>query len=130
VDFSQYNAFFVVIPNEFSLLGKMIETKFIELFGRKIARDVATYEQIKHAMTVVPHEKELFLCFGNTDHRQFSEHQIDLPVFDREHYGPMMLSAYWTVGRIQKSLPDYFRDNIANYCNNNTDFTISPIVSS
>jgi hypothetical protein len=37
----------------------LFRVKFIELFGRKIARDVFSYEQMKHAITVVPNKKEL-----------------------------------------------------------------------
>lgn len=41
----------------------MLETKFIELFGRKVARDVFSYEQMRHATTVVQDKEELFICF-------------------------------------------------------------------
>lgn len=44
----------------------MLETKFIELFGRKVARDIFSYEQMKHATTVIQDEGELFICFGNS----------------------------------------------------------------
>jgi glucosamine 6-phosphate synthetase-like amidotransferase/phosphosugar isomerase protein len=42
--FEKYTSFCIVLPNQFVLLREMIETKFIELFGRKVARDVFTYE--------------------------------------------------------------------------------------
>ena len=126
-DFSRFSSFFVVIPNEFALLKNMIETKFIELFGRKVARDVATFEQIKHAMTVIPDDNELFVVFGNEKNQQFGKNQLDLPIFDRENYGPMMLGAYFTVGKIQRALPNYFMENIAQYCEN-SEYSISPLV--
>lgn len=65
IDFSQFSSFFLVIPDEFVLLREMFEVKFIELFGRKVARDIFSYEQMKHATTVVKDSGELFLCFGN-----------------------------------------------------------------
>lgn len=65
LDFSQFSSFFLVIPDQFVLLREMFEVKFIELFGRKVARDVFSYEQMKHATTVVQDDHELFLCFGN-----------------------------------------------------------------
>lgn len=65
INFAEYSSFFIVIPNEFVLLREMFETKFIELFGRKVARDIFSYEQMKHATTVVQDDRELFLCFGN-----------------------------------------------------------------
>jgi hypothetical protein len=65
VHFSDFTSFFIVLPDQFVLLREMIEVKFIELFGRKVARDIFTYEQMRHATTVVQDERELFLCFGN-----------------------------------------------------------------
>lgn len=127
VDFSEFESFFVVIPSEFALLKNMIETKFIELFGRRVARDVATYEQITHAMTVVPSERELFLCFGNEDRGRYGEHQVNIPIFDREHYAPMMLLAYFVVGQIQNALPPYFFEHIERYCEA-SPYAIAPIV--
>lgn len=56
IDFSKYNSFCIVIPDQFVLIREMFETKFIELFGRKVARDVFSYEQMKHATTVVQEE--------------------------------------------------------------------------
>ena len=111
VDFSRFSSFFVVIPNEFALLKNMIETKFIELFGRK----------------VIPDDNELFVVFGNEKNQQFGKNQLDLPIFDRENYGPMMLGAYFTVGKIQRALPNYFMENIAQYCEN-SEYSISPLV--
>ena len=97
IDFTKYKSFFIVLPNEFVLLREMLEIKFIELFGRKIARDVFTYEQMKHATTVVPDEDELFLCFGNTTGIQYGKNQVNLPIFDNEHYSSMMLVGYYLV---------------------------------
>lgn len=127
VSLDQYNGFVIVLPNSFALLKDMISTKFIELFGRRVARDIATYEQMKHAITVVPSETELFLCFGNEAHIQYGAHQIDLPVFDTEHYGPMMLAAYWVVGQIQNALPPYFKEHLVSYCEH-AHYPLSPIV--
>jgi hypothetical protein len=66
LDFASFSSFFIVLPDQFVLLREMFEVKFIELFGRKVARDIFTYEQMRHATTVVQDSRELFLCFGNT----------------------------------------------------------------
>lgn len=97
IDFTKYKSFFIVLPDEFVLLREMLEIKFIELFGRKIARDVFTYEQMKHATTVVPDIDELFICFGNTTGIQYGKNQVNLPIFDSEHYSSMMLVGYYLV---------------------------------
>ena len=81
IDFTKYNSFCIVIPDQFVLIREMFETKFIELFGRKVARDVFSYEQMKHATTVVQDDQELFICFGNSTNIRYGENQIDLPIF-------------------------------------------------
>jgi hypothetical protein len=131
IDFWDFTSFFVVLPNEFVLLREMIEVKFIELFGRKIARDVFSYEQMKHATTVVQDEKELFLCFGNTTGIVYGANQINLPIFNENDYAAMMLVAYYLVGLIQKSFPPYFMESIENYtirAKDQSGFNIGPWV--
>ena len=81
INFADYSSFLIVIPNEFVLLREMFETKFIELFGRKVARDIFSYEQMKHATTVIQDDKELFLCFGNTTGIVYGVNQVNLPIF-------------------------------------------------
>lgn len=76
---SQYHSFFLVIPDEYVLLREMFEVKFIELFGRKIARDIFTYEQMKHATTVVEDDHELFITIGE-NHAQYGKNQLKLPL--------------------------------------------------
>ncbi len=131
IDFTKYTSFCIVIPDQFVLIREMFETKFIELFGRKVARDVFTYEQMKHATTVVQEEWELFICFGNSTGIRYGEHQIDLPIFDTESYAAMMLVGYYVIGKIQVAFPPYFMDSIDDYCvraKAQSGFNISPIV--
>lgn len=131
INFAEYSSFFIVIPNEFVLLREMFETKFIELFGRKLARDIFSYEQMKHATTVVQDDKELFVCFGNTIGIRYGDNQIDLPIFDTKSYAAMMLVGYYVVGKIQTALPPYFMDSIADYCTRakaQSGFNIAPWV--
>ena len=84
VDWKSFTSFFIVLPDRFVLLREMLEVKFIELFGRKVAHDTFSYEQMKHATTVIQDEKELFLCFGNTTKIQYGKNQIDLPIFSED----------------------------------------------
>ena len=131
LNFADYSSFFIVIPNEFVLLREMFETKFIELFGRKVARDIFSYEQMKHATTVVQDDKELFLCFGNTTGIVYGSNQIDLPIFDSTSYAAMMLVGYYLIGRIQSALPPYFMESIEDYCiraKTQSGFNIAPWV--
>lgn len=131
IDFSKYNSFCIVIPDQFVLIREMFETKFIELFGRKVARDVFSYEQMKHATTVVQEEWELFICFGNSTGISYGENQVNLPIFNNESYAAMMLVGYYVIGKIQVAFPSYFMDSIDDYCIRAkalSGFNISPIV--
>ncbi len=131
IDFANFTSFFIVLPDQFVLLREMFETKFIELFGRKVARDIFPYEQMKHATTVVQDEYELFLCFGNTTGNQYGKNQVNLPIFDEMSYAAMMLVGYYVIGRIQWSFPPYFMESIEDYCKRakeQSGFDISPIV--
>jgi hypothetical protein len=109
----------------------MLEVKFIELFGRKVARDVFSYEQMKHATTVIKDENELFICFGNSSNIRYGKNQIDLPIFDTTSYAAMMLVGYYVIGKIQTALPPHFMDSIDSYCENaktQSGFNIKPWV--
>ncbi len=131
IDFTQYNSFCIVIPDHFVLIREMFETKFIELFGRKIARDVFSYEQMKHATTVVQDDNELFLCFDNVARIVYGDKQVNLSVFDSTSYAAMMLVGYYTIGKIQATFPPYFMDSIEEYCTRakaQSGFNISPWV--
>jgi hypothetical protein len=131
-DWSQYTSFCIVLPNQFVLFREMLETKFIELFGRKVARDVFSYEQMRHATTVVQDERELFICFWNESGIQYWDNQVNLPIFDESSYAAMMLVGYYLVGKIQTTFPPYFFESIEDYCARAkilSGFNISPIVS-
>jgi hypothetical protein len=131
INTGRYTSFFLVIPDEFVLLREMFEVKFIELFGRKVARDIFSYEQMKHATTVVEDEKELFLCFENKSGIRYGASQVNIPLFEGINYPMMMLTGYYAIGQIQESLPDYFWGSIDGYCARakiQSGFNISPWV--
>jgi hypothetical protein len=132
INFTDFSSFCIVIPDQFVLIREMFETKFIELFGRKVARDVFSYEQMRHATTVIQDTKELFICFGNTSNITYGANQVNLPIFDAESYAAMMLVGYYTIGKIQVAFPAYFMDSIDEYCvraKAMSGFNISPIVA-
>lgn len=114
-DFSAHDKFYIVVPAEFSLVTRMLHVKFIELFGRRIARDVETDEYSRHATTVVPSD-ELFISFGTQKTRLGTpDQQLYIPLPDRAGYGAMIAIGYYIIGRIQAAHPDYFKQNIASY---------------
>ena len=114
-DFSRYNKYFLIVPPKFSGIERMLQVKFIELFGRIIARDVETSEYMKHAVTVVPAD-ELFISFGdeNKTWGKF-ENRLYVPLPINTDYGAMMAIGYYVIAQIQKQHKPYFKENIVEY---------------
>jgi len=114
-DFSRYDKYFIIIPSKFSGIIRMLEVKFIELFGRRIARDVETSEYMKHAVTVVP-SNELFVSFGEENTMWGEPYQrLHIPLPENAEYAAMMAIGYYVIAQIQKQHPPYFKENIAAY---------------
>jgi len=114
-DFAKYNKYYLIVPPEFSGIIRMLQVKFIELFGRNIARDVETSEYVRHATTVAPSD-ELFISFGQPNIQWGKpEDRLDIPLPDNAGYAAMMAVGYYTVAQIQKRHPQYFKENIAEY---------------
>ncbi|HIJ10416.1 TPA: hypothetical protein HA278_00030 [Candidatus Woesearchaeota archaeon] len=113
-DFSKYKRYYLVVPEEFEGIIRLLNVKFIELFGRNIARDIETYEYVKHATTVVPAKNELFITFGRR-YTEFGEHHLYIPLPKNAGYGAMMAIGYYIIGKIQASHPAWFKKNIVHY---------------
>jgi len=110
----KFDKYFIIVPPKFSKIRPMINTKFKELFGRQIARDVETSESIKHATTLVP-SNELFISFGEKN-SLYGKNRLQIPLPKNAGYGSMMAIAYYIIGKIQNSHPTYFQTNLENYC--------------
>jgi hypothetical protein len=130
-DFSRYDKYFLIVPPRFSGIIRMLEVKFIELFGRRIARDVETSEYMKHAVTVVPSD-ELFISFGEGNTMWGKpENRLTIPLPEKAGYAAMMAIGYYVIAQIQKQHSPYFKENIAAYTRGIAKIfgnTISPIV--
>ncbi len=114
-DFSKFSRYYLIVPPKFSGIIRMLEIKFIELFGRNIARDVETSEYVPHATTVAPSD-ELFISFG-TENTTWGapNHRLQVPLPEDANYVAMMAVGYYVVAQIQKAHPQYFKTNIAEY---------------
>ena len=129
--FAEYNKYYLIVPTEFSGIIRMLQVKFIELFGRNIACTVETSEYVRHATTVVP-SKELFISFGykNTSWGDAGA-RMNIPLPEDAGYGAMMAIGYYVIGKLQQSQPDYFKQNIEEYTKEISEVfgeTIFPIV--
>ena len=127
---SKYDSFYIIVPTELDNIREMLLTKFDELFGPKVSGRVFTIEQTKHAKTVVPSDKELFISFGEKN-KFFGKKKLNLPLPAKTSFAMIMAVAYYTIGQIQKQHPSYFKNNIKTYTKNASKMfgsTISPIV--
>jgi hypothetical protein len=113
-EFRKYKGYYILVPEEFEGISKMLHTKFTELFGRNIARDIETFEYSKHATTVVPSD-ELFISFGRKNNI-LGKDRFFVPLPKKAGYGAMMAVGYYVIGKMQKAYPQWFKDNIEEYC--------------
>lgn len=112
---AKYNKFYLIVPPQFSGIIRMLQVKFIELFGRNIARDIETSEYVPHATTVAPSD-ELFISFGYENNTWGKpENRLNIPLPKWANYTAMMAIGYYTVAQIQKQHSQYFKRNIAQY---------------
>jgi hypothetical protein len=109
-----FDAFYLLVPEEFDLIRVMFTTKFVELFARRIARDVFTWEQSKHATTVVETPNELFLAFGR-ENTTFGEHRLNIPLPANCTYPGIMAVGYYVIGKLQAQKPAWFKESIASF---------------
>lgn len=123
IDFTNFDSFLLISPDKFSSLNQLFIVKFIELFGRKIARDVFSYEHLKHAITVVPHKKELLISFWDWD-LNYNWNILNILLPKNCDLWAMMAIAYYVIWKIQTSFPPYFMKNIWKYIEdvNKTEF--------
>lgn len=112
-----YDGFYITVPARFGGIIRLFSLKFIELFGRRIARDIETDEYSrKHATTVVPHDKELFITFGqDTGLPVESGQHLVVPLPANAQYGALMAIGYYVIGKIQGAHPAYFKEHIHAY---------------
>lgn len=109
-DFTQYEAFYIVVDPKFDLVREMFVTKFDELFGGRVNGRCYTSEQTLHAKTVVPWDKELFIGIGY-DNQLFGTQRLNLPLPDGAGFGAMVAITYYVIGCIQEQFPPYFFDH-------------------
>ncbi len=109
-----FDTFYLLVPEEFDLIRIMFATKFVELFARRIARDVFTWEQSKHATTVVETPKELFLAFGR-ENTTFGKDRLNILLPQNATYPAIMATGYYVIGKLQAQKPDWFKQSIASF---------------
>ncbi len=110
-----YNGYLLVTPDNFSIGNRLFEVKFIELFARKVARDVRTFEELRHAITVVPSEKELCIQFGDGVVNFDKKRLLKIPLPKNAGPATIMAIGYYVIGHISDAKPQWFKKNISKY---------------
>lgn len=115
-DLSEHGAYYIIVPEKFSVMQEMIATKFNELFGPRVMGRVFTLEQTKHAKTVISLDTELFISIGE-ENTLFGkpENRLHIPLPLDSNYATFMAISYFFVGQLQKQLPPYYKNRIAEY---------------
>ncbi|MFA7245078.1 MAG: hypothetical protein WC070_02740 [Candidatus Magasanikbacteria bacterium] len=130
--FNKYDAYYLIVPEKFSAMSEMFNTKFDEMFQPVVSGRVFTAEQSKHAKSVVKNDKELFISFGY-DNKTFglAKNRLNITLPKNVDYAGFMAIVYYVLGRVQAEYPPYFQKGIVNYCKNASKifgYEIKPIV--
>ncbi len=110
----KYNSYFFIVPKKFDLIREFYETKFDELFGPMIQGEAFTFEQTKHAKTVVKSNKELFISLG-TENKVFGKNRLNYKLPKWADSGLLFCLGYYIIGKIQKENKPWFKRSIKNY---------------
>ena len=114
---SRYDAYYLLVPPALDSIREIFLTKFDELFGPLVSARVFTFEQSKHAKTVVGSERELFISLG-CDNDVFGPEwaRLQVPLPPNAGYGAMMAIGYYLIGRLQSQYPPWFKNSLPAYC--------------
>ncbi len=110
----KYTSYYFIVPEKFYLIRKFLETKFDELFGPMIQCKAFTFEESKHAKTVVKSNKQLFISLG-IENNVFGTKRLNYKLPKWADFGLMFCLGYYIIGKIQKTNPQWFKKSINNY---------------
>jgi hypothetical protein len=113
-DLGEYESYYFVLPDRFEGLREFFETKFEELFGPKIDGKAFSFDQMKHAKTVVESETELFVGLG-VENEVFGDNRLNFEIPDWASYGLVFALGYYFIGKVQKANEPWFKENIERY---------------
>ena len=131
-DFSKYDSYYLLIPERFSEMKGMFLTKFDEMLQPVISGRVFTFEESKHAKTVVRSDKELFISFGE-ENKYYgpTKNRMHITLPREINYAGFLAIFYFVLGKVQGDYPPYFQKGIVAYCKNASKifgYEIKPIV--
>lgn len=116
VNYKKYKSFAFIIPNKYEAIAGMINIKKEELFGPFLSLRAFSEGEARHAKFVHPSKDELVISFS--ENKYFGEIKSRLEINLKKNAGPGLIMAlsYYLVGLIQSSKKQYFKNDIAAYC--------------
>lgn len=117
-NFSTYESYSFVLPDMFSNICPMLDIKRHELFGPMVSLRAFPQGHARHAKFVVRSPKELVMSINQkNDFFGDPAGRWDISLPQDSGFATIMAVTYYIVGKIQKSKPQYFKENIGNYVN-------------
>ncbi len=117
-NFSTYEAYAFVLPDEYANVAPMIEIKRDELFGPHLMIRANSQGFSRHAKFVHPWEKELVISIGNENpHFGHPDHRWFIPLPKNAGFGLIKALSYYLCGLLQRDKYPYFMENVENFCN-------------
>ncbi len=110
----KYEYYYFIVPEKFDEIREFFETKFDELFGPMLQGKSFTYEQTKHAKTVIHSDKELFISLGK-ENKVFGKNKLNYKIPKWADFGLIFCLGYYFIGKIQKNNKPWFKENIERY---------------
>jgi hypothetical protein len=112
-NFDSYESYSFVLPDKFSPICPMLDIKRHELFGPKVSLRAFPQGHARHAKFVVRDKGELVISL-NEKNEFFGvpECRWDVSLPENGSYAMVMAVTYFIVGKIQRSKPQYFKENV------------------
>lgn len=114
--FDSYKSYSFVLPDKYLNICPMLDIKKSELFGPNLSIRAFSQGHARHAKFVVRSKDELVISVGEKN-EYFGDPSSRWDLFPRSDldFAGIMALTYYIVGKIQKSKPQYFKENIENY---------------
>lgn len=114
--FNNYSSYSFILPDEYGAIVPMLDIKKNELFGSKLNIRAFTAGNARHAKFVIPNNKELVISLGKNKYFGDKKNRWEIKLPKNTDSGLIMSLTYYLIGKIQESKPPYFKNNIADYC--------------
>ena len=115
-NFDNYKSYAFVLPDKYLSICPMLDIKKSELFGPMLSLRAFSQGHARHAKFVIRTPEELVISI-NSKNEYFGDpnSRLDLNLPASFRFAAVMAVTYFIVGKIQKSKPQYLKENVGNY---------------